>query len=114
MNRVPKHQAPALVVVREDAKLVSANLVFDEEVIVTDSHPEAFTCIALLMSAYFVFNIEYPKPYCKHLEIIEKIISGNVKEHIKSGTESQLLIDYYNVSKTLEAEKRKKKQNGGL
>lgn len=78
LNNVPAAQAPALVVMVNDRDIVSAVLVFDGGCLYTLQKPSSFDCVALLTSCYFVFQIEYPKPYQKPLYAIQHILHGEV------------------------------------
>ncbi|XP_034245755.1 uncharacterized protein LOC117647890 [Thrips palmi] len=73
LNSIPKGQAPALVILKDDTKLLrSATLIFDGGILTTASNPSAFDCITLLMAGYWVFDLDYPNPYKQHMESIEQ------------------------------------------
>lgn len=81
LNNIPAGQAPALVVIVNDKELVSAVLVFDKECLYTMKKPTAFECTALLLSGYFVFQIEYPGPYVEQLHTIQHILHAERNYH---------------------------------
>lgn len=81
LNAIPKGQSPALVILKDDSKvLVSATLIFDGSVLTTAKNPSAFDCVALLMAGYWVFHIYYPSPYEQHMETFEAILHDKISE----------------------------------
>lgn len=76
LNHIPAAQAPALVVMINDKEIVSAVLAFDGSCLYTLLKPSSFECIALLLSGYFVFQIEYPTPYEKQLYVLQHLLHG--------------------------------------
>jgi hypothetical protein len=69
------------VVLRNDKEIESVSLVFDGESIATDREPTSFNCLALLMAGYYVFEIEYPKPYMEHLSVFEAILHDDLEQY---------------------------------
>ncbi|XP_034250242.1 uncharacterized protein LOC117650754 [Thrips palmi] len=76
-NKVPKGLAPALIAVQNDEELVSAIIVFNGETLCSMVKPRAFDCVALLLSVYAVFNIDFPKVYEKQLLTLHHILNGD-------------------------------------
>lgn len=97
LNSIPKGQAPAIVVVVNDKELISVVLVFDGECLYTIKEPTAFKCIALLLAAYFVYIIAYPKPYEKLLYSLQHFLHGEV--HVNEAVKG--FFTKYNRAKNL-------------
>lgn len=83
LNNIPVGQAPAIIIALNNREMQSVNLVFDGSILTTIESPSAFRSIALLLSGYWVFHLNYPSPYVQHLETFEAILHNRVEEKAK-------------------------------
>jgi len=99
LENIPRGQAPAIIITKNDKHIISGVVVFNQQPLYTIRTPKAFECVVLLLAVYFVYNISYPKVYSKILLTLEYIVCGQ--------TESQEISQDLRVvfGKLLEAKK---------
>lgn len=64
-----------------DKAIISTVLVFDEECLYTLQNPTAFESVAVLLAAYFVYQIEFPEPYIKPMQTMQHLLHGERNHH---------------------------------
>ncbi|KAK3917871.1 Thiazole synthase [Frankliniella fusca] len=84
LNNLPKGQAPTIVVLKAAGELQSVHLTFDGEKLASLTKPTAFQCIALLMSAYYVFDCEFPSAFVNSLSVMAAILHGTIDSSLKA------------------------------
>lgn len=80
LDDVHEGQSPAVVIMVNDISIVSATLVFDGRRLTTSIAPTAFASTALVLAAYYVFHLAYPRPYANFLKALDVVLHDDFDE----------------------------------
>lgn len=68
---------------------------FDGDVLIQKKNPTAFDCVGLILAPYWVFSLEYPKPYNKHMKVFEILFNGDLEDTVnKYNTRSSEMQEF--------------------